>query len=510
MTPESEIAAHVLAYSTSLSRLNADPRLLLGAGAALGAALWALRPTTPSVRPSPGRGPSPSGGAPSPAPDAAGAGGRTNGGLRLRPRDAGEVATAVYTTSASYWRGIVARRRFVMLHGKPKEGKTTLGAELVGALVRGEGEEFLGAPTLPGGTSVVYVSEELGEVFAGKARRMLGPLARPAARLVWWWERLPLVRWVQARRGRRRVWHIPLPEVGAHPTLDTLPLLIREVERFAHSVRADVLVWDTLKAICASAITSVDAAESFVDEMKSSCARGFCNIVIHHDKENGTMQGPQCLYGGVDFDLHQSRIKGAPADDPRRQVILTGRGDGVDGERVVYRMGEDGRLYTEGAPSRRAGAGAPLAQRGERPTGSRGVPGSTPGGGSAPAPLPLPVMPVYAEGGTVESTVRPGEPNTVPKTGNPAPSLTPLPLPVMEAPSKAAAHVLQERALRALLHLAGGGWVPAGKLAKALVDGGVCQRTAAYKLLTALAEAGRLERQGDPALPARAYRLPPQ
>jgi hypothetical protein len=93
--------------------------------------------------------------------------------------------------------------------------------------------------------------------------------------------------------------------------------------------------------------------------------------------------------------------------------------------------------------------------------------------------------------------------------------ILPLPLPVLEPPSapkakaKEGPQVLQERATEALAPaLASGGWVPPARLVKALMDERVCSRTKGYQLLASLAEAGLLERDGDPALPARAYRLP--
>jgi AAA domain len=453
VTPEAEAAAKVLAYSTSLAHLHPDPRLVLGAGAAIGAALWRLRPTTPSVRPSVPRAPFPPGRGP--APDAAAdARGRTHGegrAERVSMREEPPPKAWLVPDLVPY--GPTPRRRLRM--GLPpweweRRGYVTtiLGAGGVGksyvlldlALAALLGADWLGRPVQRVPT-VLYVDTELD---AEECSRRAYPLARGRG--------LP--------HPPRRLHYLHLGPSLASVEGRTL------VAQVAAGVRAGLILVDSLTIGAYDVAASDQNGWNRVYTGMESW--GVPVVAIDHlDKKASGAFGSFMKQAKVRSCLQLSLLSGGLL---KVEHVKSNFGRKVEPFTVRASFGEEPGASTTFTVSLPSPAGTPpAAPPSPAPPGDE-----APRPSSAPAPLPLPVM----------------EP--------PAP------------PAPSAAHVLQERAHRALLPLlAGGGWVDTNTLMKALLDDGVCKRTAAYKLLAALAGAGLLERQGDPPLPARAYRLPP-
>lgn len=448
MTPETEAAAAVLAYSTTINSLTADPRLVALGAAGLGGLAWFLRPT-PSVRPSASAPPGER--AEAPAVDETGG--------RRGARGQAAVDAVLRALWAKGRRCLadphLALRSVSLLHGPSGEGKSRWLSEVVYALIRGE--DVFGWRTVQ--TAVVWVTEEPLAVWKDKGAVVLreGELAWP------WWRR-----WLRAwfpRRFEPTVWVISLPDIGYEASLPAFRALWRgRVYRLVRRTGARLVIGDTVFALCPQAVADNTTAKVFMMEARWLASKTGCAVeLVHHDNDAGKPLGAKMLKGDADFTHHVTRLPRTREDDRRRVVTFGKRYEPVAPDPLVYEMDDDGRL--RGVVAHPPPVLMPSAHREEVD------------GGGRPAPLPLPVQ-------------------TPPAAPDPT-------------------SILRERAYRALVpHLTGAageseGWVTTGRLVKALEAAGVCKRSAGYQLLTALAEAGRLERQGEPGLPARAYRLPP-
>lgn len=414
------------------------------AAVALGAGLVALRLTV--LRPHPSVRPS----APPPAGGGSavvdGTGGRTSwiAGRTLSAADA--VLRALWAKG----RRCLAAPHFALqsvslLHGPSGEGKSRWLSEVVYALIRGE--DVFGWRTQR--TAVVWVTEEPLAVWKDKGGVVIrdGELGWP------WWRR-----WLRALLPRRfppTVWVVSLPDIGYEASLPAFRALWRgRVYNLVKRTGAKLVIGDTVFALCPQAVADNTTAKVFMMEARWLASRTGCAVeLVHHDNDAGRPLGAKMLKGDADYTHHVTRLPRTGEADRRRVVTFGKRYEPVAPDPLVYEMDEDGRL--------RAVSAAPLPAR---PSVHQEPAERT---DDHPAPLPLP-------------TQAPPDPTSI----------------------------LRGRAYRTLApHLEGGGWITAGVLVKALVDAGVCQRSAGYALLTALADAGRLERQEGPRETARAYRL---
>ena len=445
MSPEAEIVSRVLASTTSLSHLHtADPRLVAVAAAGASGLLYLLRPTPSSVHPSASRS-------------------REQGGAvvdgTLRGRTswiAGRTLSAADAVLRSLWAKErrclaaphLALRSVSLLHGPSGEGKSRWLSEVVYALIRGT--DVFGWRTQQ--TPVVWVTEEPLAVWKDKGGVVIrdGELGWP------WWRR-----WLRALLPRRfppTVWVVSLPDIGYEASLPAFRALWRgRVYNLVKRTGAKLVIGDTVFALCPQAVADNTTAKVFMMEARWLASKTGCAVeLVHHDNDAGRPLGAKMLKGDADYTHHVTRLPRTGEADRRRVVTFGKRYEPVAPDPLVYEMDDDGRLRSVSIGK------APEAII----TG-----GPTIGGDSAP-PLP-----------------------------------TPLPLPAQQPPDPTS--ILRERAYRVLLGpLEGEGWVTTGVLVKALVDAGVCQRSAGYTLLTSLAGAGRLERQEGPQETARAYRLP--
>lgn len=456
MTPETEAAARVLAYTTTLGTLHAtaDPRLLALGAAGLGGLAWLLRPTpqTPSVHPS------------APAPAGAGApgmdgplGGRILGGATDHDQaegvwSRGEPPPKAWAVEGlvphgprrPWWAFWCPRRGYVTtLLGAGGVGKSYLLLDLgIAALTDGE---WLGQ-SVRRVRRVLYVDAELD---VEECRRRAYPLARgrglpkPPRGLHY----LHLSRSLAAVRER----DVVRPGYG-----------LEIVRREARRVRADLILFDSLTI--GSAGASLSDQNGWNRILGGMEAWGVPVVCIDH-------MGKDASRGAAGSFMKQAKV--------RSVLTLTLKGGLIH---VAHEKSNFGPKHPPFAVQAQR-IGPPLS-----PTCVR----YEPLGGAAPA---APAPPSQTEGGAADE--------------QPAP----LPLPVQQPPDPTS--ILRERAYRALLPALTGdtgeseGWVTTGRLVKALEAAGVCKRSAGYALLASLAGAGRLERQGPPELPARAYRLPP-
>ena len=307
------------------------------------------------------------------------------------------------------------------------------------------GQEVFGWRTTQ--TAVVWVTEEPLAVWKGKGGVVIrdGELGWP------WWRR-----WLRALLPRcfaPTVWVLSLPDLGYEASLPAFRALWRgQVYNLVRRTGARLVIGDTVFALCPQAVADNTTAKVFMMEARWLASRTGCAVeLVHHDNDAGRPLGAKMLKGDADYTHHVTRLPRTGEADRRRVVTFGKRYEPVAPDPLVYEMDEDGRLREVVAH-----------------------------------PPPVLVQPASSS-----------------QEAMPAP----LPLPVQQPPDPTS--ILQERAHRALApHLEGGEWVPPGRLAKALEDKG-WGRSAAYKLLTALAEAGRLERQDGPRDTAKAYRLPP-
>jgi hypothetical protein len=447
VTPEAEAAAQVLATSTSLSRLTDLSRVDPRLLVPAAAGIGGLLYL---LRPHPSVHPS----APPPTGGSAvvdETGGRTSWIAERTVSAADAVLRALWAKgrrclAAPHF----ALRSVSLLHGPSGEGKSRWLSEIVYALIRGA--EVFGWRTQQ--TPVVWVTEEPLAVWKDKGGVVIrdGELGWP------WWRR-----WLRALFPRRfppTVWVVSLPDIGYEASLPAFRALWRgRVYNLVRRTGARLVIGDTVFALCPQAVADNTTAKVFMVEARWLASKTGCAVeLVHHDNDAGRPLGAKMLKGDADFTHHVTRLPRTGEADRRRVVTFGKRYEPVAPDPLVYEMDDDGRLRSVPAPSTRPS----VHQEGAPWTDDR------------PAPLPLPVQ---------------------------AP---PDPTPI-----------LRERAYRSVLpRLTGSageseGWVTTGTLVKALVDAGVCQRSAGYKLLTSLAEAGRLERQEGPQETARAYRLPP-
>lgn len=257
------------------------------------------------------------------------------------------------TAQRSYWHDVLVAGCLTLLHGAPKDGKSSLLAAILGAIL--QGESLFGHATAR--TGVVYVSEETPAVYRGKAARVVGGAAAAGLRPAGWWqrwrERRSWYRWWHYQvRGVRQLWHVSLPDLGIVPSLAALPSLCAAVQQLARETGAGIIVWDTLKAVAPEALTANQHAERLIGLMKALAgagpAGGYSVVIVHHDNDDGKPLGPKALYGGVDFALHQSRLPNVTDEqDTRRRVVFTGRFPTLPPDPLIYRMQEDGTLALE-------------------------------------------------------------------------------------------------------------------------------------------------------------------
>ena len=520
MTPETEIASHVLAYTTALSPYLSDWRHLAPAVGVLGAVALAVRliptaPTGSSVRPS--ASPAPTllrrGGVSAPGTD--GRAERVGGGRSKEPEAKrwavdglvpyGPVPRRRVRVGVPPWRW--ERRGYVTtILGAGGTGKSYVLLDL--ALAALAGGDWLGRG-VGAVRAVLYVDTELdAEECRGRAfllARGRGLLRPPGG-----FHYLHLQASLAAEEGQALVQR-EAARLGAGLILvDSLTIGAFDVAASDQNGWNRVLSFLETLGVPVVAIDHLDKAGkgAFGSFMKQAKVRSALQLTrlsggslrVEHTKSNFGPLSPAFL---VRAEFGDTEVRFSP-------------------------------LYAEGAKPA-DGPGSPVAQRDEaRGRRSHGYAGSSPAGGSGAAPVsPLPPPSYCKEPGETEirptavsapDTMALQEMQTPPLRGALRPAaeasrggapILPLPLPVLEPPSapkakaKEGPQVLQERATEALAPaLASGGWVPPARLVKALMDERVCSRTKGYQLLASLAEAGLLERDGDPALPARAYRLP--
>lgn len=428
---------------------------LTGVGIALAAGKVSERmrlAAAPSVRP------------PSPRPTTGGegtpqldAGGR---GRRGVVQDAADVAIAKGRPVISYWGDIFVQGAVVLWHGMPKDGKTSFLTEGLAHILRGE--PYLDWATRR--TSCVYFSEETAAIWKGKAGRITG-VADEA--MPWWQAWMPpgpisrerrrrpscAPKWWKRLRGYRSVFHVAGPSIGHLRGVDNLVGLMLLADSEARKVGARIIVFDTLKHFCSEAQSASQHADVFINALKGLAARGYCVIVVHHDNDNGMPLGPKSLFGGVDFRVHQSRIKGLPRTATEREVEFDGR----------FELGE--------TPD-------PLRYRLDPQTDRFVRVGSS-------------------TGRTVPRTDAPAQSDV--RTSSESANMAPLPLPVLTPPTPLrlvrAAPVGKDATRQAILaHLAtmsDGPWKRSA-LRDKLVDARVVARSAAYGHIASLVEDGRL------------------
>lgn len=427
MTPEAD-AARVLAYTTSLSTVTADPRVLTVGGLLLGGLAWLLRPHPIAVRPS--ALPPPGGGATD-----AGTGGRTDRAERVGGR--GEPAPKGWLVPGLVPYGPVPRR--CPRVGVPpwrweRRGyvTTVIGAGGVGksyvlldlALAALAGGEWLGR-RCRGVRAALYVDTELD---AEECRRRAFPLARGRGRA--------------HPPGGLRYLHL-----GASLASEEGQTVVAEAVRRAG---AGLVLIDSLTIgafdVAASDQNGWNRVYTFLETL------GVPVVAIDHLDKAGR--------GAFGSFMKQAKVRSC--------LRLSRVGDGIRVEHTKSNFGPRVPTFTV------------LASFGDGP------------GAATSFSVPAQDAPTSTE--------------------RPVPAVVeqpqPLPLPVRE-PAPAG----QGRALRVLSPLlTGGEWIAPAALVRALegAEPRVCGRTAGYRLLAHLAAEGELERQGEPGLPARAYRLPPQ
>jgi hypothetical protein len=195
--------------------------------------------------------------------------------------------------------GFVGAGLMTELDGKVKSsGKTTLALAMLRAIL--QREEFLGKPTVY--TSIVYLTEQ----SAGSFRRTCdrgGVLDRVDMDLLLYNE------------TRDYSW----------------TEIVGEAVRYAQSVRAGLLVVDTLSqfsGIRGEAENSSGAAMEVMDPLHLATAAGLAVLLIRHDRKSGgdvgdSARGSSAYAGSVDIILRLMRVP-VPGNGHERERLLEG------------------------------------------------------------------------------------------------------------------------------------------------------------------------------------------
>lgn len=381
-------------------------------------------------------------------------------GRRDVVQDAADVAVAKGKPIISYWGDIFVQGAVILWHGMPKDGKTSCLTEGLAQILRGE--PYLDWPTRR--TSCVYFSEETAAIWKSKAGRIAGVAERA---MPWWQAWMPpgpicrerrrrpsfAPKWWKRLRGYRSVFHVAGPSIGELRGVDNLVGLMLLADAEARKVGARIIVFDTLKHFCSEAQSASQHADIFINAVKGLAARGYCVIVVHHDNDNGMPLGPKSLFGGVDFRVHQSRIKGMPRTATEREVEFDGRFElGETPEPLRYRLDAQTDTFV------RVGLST-----------GRTVPRTETDSPGKPQPLPI-LSPLFPEkGGSFDAR------GTMART----------PLRLVTAPP--GKDVICQKIMEELSGANDGPWTLAA-LVKKLVAAGVVKRAAAYAYIPKLLE----------------------
>lgn len=397
-------------------------------------------------------------------------------GRREAIRDAVDVAVAKGKPVISYWGDIFVQGAVVLFHGMPKDGKSSALTECLAHILRGE--DYLEWPTRR--TACVYFSEETAAIWKSKAGRIAGaasptvpwwqlwmppgPICRERRRRVCWQPK-----WLKRLRGYRSVFHVAGPSIGELRGVDNLVGLMLLADDTARKVGARIIVFDTLKHFCSEAQSASQHADIFINAVKGLAARGYCVVVVHHDNDNGMPLGPKSLFGGVDFRVHQSRIKGMPRTATERELEFDGRFElGETPEPLRYRLDPQTDTFV------RVGASA-----------ARTVPQTESDSPGKPQPLPI-LSPPFPEKGCGFDARGTG---------------TPTPLRIVTTPP--GRDDICQKIMEYLRGADDGPWVLAD-LGKQLARAGVAQRAAGYAHLKHLQDDGLLVKREDGRLALKA------